>query len=129
MSSTKSPQVKKKLSLERDRRNTYGSNAKSSRKNITKSKELSRRATRRAAVVSLARAKGTDPNDEIVAVEASMRSTLTKKSRSAFVKVPDKPLGAVLKEKTKTSATSHKALGTPSPWQRAKWERLDKSKL
>ena len=48
MSRIKSPQDKKNASLERDRRNTYGENAKSSRKNIPQSKQLSHQAERRA---------------------------------------------------------------------------------
>jgi hypothetical protein len=45
----RSPQEKKKLSLQKDRRNSYGENAKSSRKNIPLSKAISHRKLRHAA--------------------------------------------------------------------------------
>lgn len=43
----RSPQEKKKLSLQKDRRNDYGENDKSSRKNIPRSKALDKRRLRR----------------------------------------------------------------------------------
>jgi len=52
------PQEKKRLSYERDRRNTYGENDKSSRKNIPRSKRLASRATRRSASVALDGVRG-----------------------------------------------------------------------
>lgn len=45
----KSPQEKKRLSLKKDRRNTYGENDKASRKNIPRSKAKSHRAVRHTA--------------------------------------------------------------------------------
>jgi hypothetical protein len=39
MSKTKIPEEKKRLSLEKDRRNTFRENSKSSRKNIAKGKQ------------------------------------------------------------------------------------------
>jgi hypothetical protein len=52
------PQEKKRLSYERDRRNTYGENDKSSRKNIPRGKRLASRAARRCASVALVDVRG-----------------------------------------------------------------------
>jgi hypothetical protein len=52
------PQEKKRLSYERDRRNTYGENDKSSRKNIPRGKRLASRAARRSASVALLDVRG-----------------------------------------------------------------------
>jgi hypothetical protein len=52
------PQEKKRLSYERDRRNTYGENDKSSRKNIPRGKRLASRAGRRSASVALVGIRG-----------------------------------------------------------------------
>jgi hypothetical protein len=101
MSTVKIPQEKKSLSLELDRRNTYGENAKSSRKNIPLSKRLSQKALRRATKVSLETAVGLPDEDEVVAAESKLRSALTEKRRVAFKKVPDTPLGNVLARKAK----------------------------
>ena len=46
MSKVKTPQQKKRLSYEHDRRNSYGENQKSSRKNIPKSKQRSHQEER-----------------------------------------------------------------------------------
>ena len=40
MNTVKNPEEKKRLSLARDRRNRYGENSKSSRKNIQRRKQL-----------------------------------------------------------------------------------------
>ncbi|MHC2522796.1 hypothetical protein [Bradyrhizobium diazoefficiens] len=48
MSKVKTPREKKQLSYANDRRNTYGENQKSSRKNIPRSKQLSHQDERRA---------------------------------------------------------------------------------
>jgi hypothetical protein len=99
----KSPQEKKQLSLERDRRNVYGENAKSSRKNIPKSKHLSQKSTRKAANTPLQAIKGEIREDDAISIELLSRTKLVEKSRKAFVKRPDLPLGTVLKRK----AASH----------------------
>jgi len=55
------------LSYERDRRNTYGENDKSSRKNIPRGKRLASRAARRSASVALVDVRG--PVDVVGVVE------------------------------------------------------------
>ena len=79
MSRIKSPQDKKNASLERDRRNTYGENAKSSRKNIPKSKQLSHQAERSAAKAPLVSLKENVEEDALL-LRRSSRSE-SKSSR------------------------------------------------
>jgi HTH-type transcriptional regulator/antitoxin HigA len=95
----KSPQDKKALSLQRDRRNTYGENAKSSRKNIPRSKQLSQRAMRRATNSPLQGLHGIVSEDLAVDTELKSRIKGIEKNRSRFKKWPDKPLGKVLEKK------------------------------
>ena len=99
MSRIKSPQDKKNASLERDRRNTYGENAKSSRKNIPKSKQLSHQAERSAAKAPLVSLKENVEEDAAVAAELKVREQIIEKKRKGFRKKPDSPLKAVLQYK------------------------------
>jgi len=103
MVAPKSPQETKRLSLERDRRNVYGENDKSSRKNIPKRKRLGQKSTRKAANTPLQAIKGEIAEEEAISLELKSRTKLAEQSRKAFVKRPDLPLGTVLKRK----ATSH----------------------
>lgn len=93
----KSPQEKKRLSLELDRRNTYGENDKASRKNIPRSKALSYRSVRHAA------------NQQVRLVEQQteaaaelLESTVTKSrlQKGRWKKSADTPLGDVIKAQT-----------------------------
>ena len=86
------PQQKKQLSYAKDRRNTYGENNKSSRKNIPLSKALDIRSERRAQDSALAKAVAATNVHQLDAVENSVRSTKPRQWR----KWPDKPLGEVL---------------------------------
>lgn len=92
------PQEKKVLSLEKDRRNTFGENDKASRKNIPRSKAISHREARRKASAS-ARAweRFEDETQELV------ESTLSKHSlqKPKWKKTPDEPLGDVLNRRKK----------------------------
>jgi len=92
----KTPQQKKRLALKKDRRNTYGENAKSSRKNIPRSKALSHRAARHGAKAGLTTlADGDDANAE------TMESTLSQPrlQKGNWRKTADTPLGVVVKRK------------------------------
>jgi hypothetical protein len=100
MSKVKSPREKKRLSLSRDRRNVYGENAKSSRKNIRRSKQLSHRAQRRIATATLGLVKGEVDEAIVTQVELVTRQKLLQSQRKAFRKRPDTPLGAVLGRKS-----------------------------
>src|SRR4051812_1361795 len=94
------PQQKKELSYGKDRRNTYGENSKSSRKNIPLSKALDIRSERRAQDSALAKAIVATNVDQLDAAENTMRATKPRQWR----KSPDEPLGEVLISKSKRSA-------------------------
>jgi hypothetical protein len=88
----RSPQEKKRLSYERDRRNDYGENDKSSRKNIPRSKRAPHRANRRLASTLLQAAVGVpDPDLE----DAAEQRLLGKRPKS-WRKWRDAPLAAIL---------------------------------
>ncbi|MDH0051104.1 MULTISPECIES: hypothetical protein [Comamonas] len=90
------PQQKKQLSYAKDRRNTYGENSKSSRKNIPLSKALDIRAERRAQESTLAKFTTAKDEDQLDAIENEVRSTKPREWR----KCPDEPLGQVLTQKS-----------------------------
>ncbi|MDH1701043.1 hypothetical protein [Comamonas terrigena] len=90
------PQQKKQLSYAKDRRNTYGENSKSSRKNIPLSKALDIRAERRAQESALAKFTAAKDGDQLDAIENEVRSTKPREWR----KCPDEPLGRVLTQKS-----------------------------
>jgi chorismate-pyruvate lyase len=102
MSATKLPQEKKRLSLERDCRNTYGENSKSSRRNIRQGKQRSHMLERRVASQSLTAIKGSPDEDAVVAAESEARVRLIQSHLKAFRKTPDTPLKEVLKRKRVT---------------------------
>jgi hypothetical protein len=91
MSRRRSPQEKKRLSYERDRRNVYGENDKSSRKNIPRSKARTHRAHRANIRNAIASSDPVSPD----ALEARVRSI----RRKSWLKLPDEPLGDVVRDK------------------------------
>jgi hypothetical protein len=93
----RSPQEKKTLSYKKDRRNTYGENAKSSVKSIRVRKRLVNRAARRVANQALSPIVGENGRDQI---EQSDKR-LTRKASKGWSKFPDEPLGEVLIAKLK----------------------------
>ena len=96
------PQEKKLNSLLKDRRNTYGENAKASRKNIPRRKAVGSRMQRRIAKqILIAAAAAVDP--EIV---DSIEPRLKKRRLAGWAKVPDQPLGVVIARKRKNRAAS-----------------------
>ena len=96
------PQQKKQLSYAKDRRNTYGENNKSSRKNIPLSKALDIRSERHAQNSALAQAIAAKDVNQLDEVENSVRSTKPRQWR----KWPDKSLGEVLARKNLRSEES-----------------------
>lgn len=105
MSKVKTPQEKKQLSYANDRRNTYGENQKSSRKNIPRSKQLAHQDERRAVRQVLTVAQGTVADE--VADEAqsqALRNGRIKKLK-AFRKSPDTPLGEVIERRLRRRQT------------------------
>jgi hypothetical protein len=92
---TKTPQEKKRLSYEKDRRNTYGENSKASRKGISSAKARANRVERHTQDHVLATAVGLANSDELAVVENRVRATPPRSWR----KEPDTPLGEVLARK------------------------------
>lgn len=90
----KSPLKKKRLSLAKDRRNTYGENAKSSRKNIPLSKALSHRKLRHKAAEL---ERKWDILDEESAEALELTVVTPRLQKGKFQKWPDRPLGEVLR--------------------------------
>ena len=95
MAKWRSPQEKKRLSYERDHRNTYGEHDKSSRKNIARNKRAPHRANRRLASTLLQGAVGI-PNIE---AEDAAELRLAGKRPKSWRKSGDTPLAAVLAAK------------------------------
>jgi hypothetical protein len=99
VSTVKSPEEKKFLSLARDRRNRYGENSKSSRRNIPRAKQRRHMDERRAVGEVLGRLKGDIQEDEATDAELSAKTRITVRRRRGFKKTPDTPLGVVLAAK------------------------------
>jgi hypothetical protein len=91
----KTPQEKKRLSYEKDRRNTFRENSKASRKGIPLTKARANRAERHAQDHILAAAVHLANSDDLAAVENLVRGTEPRDWR----KMPDMPLGEVLNRK------------------------------
>lgn len=93
----KTPQEKKRLSYARDRRNTYGENDKSSRKNIRRRKRHPNRSNRRNARQSLSAAVGAVDATPLEQVEAALKHRRPKRWR----KSADSPLARAVSRKLK----------------------------
>ncbi|WP_109509180.1 hypothetical protein [Nocardioides speluncae] len=99
MRKPKSPQEKKALSLEKDRRNAYGANDKASRKGIPRAKAFVNRANRRADTVALTEATGIP--DE--AIDTAAEDAVEGRRRKVWRKWPDEPLGKKLARREGTA--------------------------
>ncbi len=93
----RSPQEKKQLSLERDRRNTYGENDKASRKGIPFRKRLVNKTNRTRDRQLLRGAAGSVGPMEAEEVESRMLG----RRRKRWQKYSDTPLGEFLARKRK----------------------------
>lgn len=93
----KTPQEKKRLSYAKDRRNTYGENDKSSRKNIRRRKRHPNRANRRNARQSLSVTIGAADATPLEQVEAQLKHRRPKRWR----KSADSPLARAVSRKLK----------------------------
>jgi hypothetical protein len=96
----KTPQEKKRESYLRDRRNTYGENDKSSRKNIARNKRLRSRIERRLGRTAFIAGAGLDAER---ADDVDWR--LRKKRKLAWTKSPDAPLATALARKLERRAS------------------------
>ncbi|NYI58731.1 hypothetical protein [Cellulomonas soli] len=90
------PQEKKQLSLQKDRRNSYGENDKASRKAIPAAKARVNRANRRADTVALTESLGAPDED----VAAASEDAVEGRRRKVWRKWPDEPLGKMLARRT-----------------------------
>jgi hypothetical protein len=88
----KTPQEKKRLSLAKDRRNSYGENDKASRKNIPRAKARVNRANRHQDRQTLDSAVGAPEDERDDAVEQA----LLGRRRKVWRKWADEPLGELL---------------------------------
>jgi len=98
VSRVKNPQDKKRLSLDRDRRNVFHENDKASRKNIPRSKQLSHMRIRRAATQALAKVRGEVNESTAMEAEAQVKTRTIILRNTGFEKTPDQPLRTVIPE-------------------------------
>ncbi len=101
MSTVNDPEEKKRLSLERDRRNRYGENSKASRKSIRRGKQRRHMDERRTVGEVLGRLKGSVQDDVAIEAELLVKTRIIDSQRRGFKKQPDTPLGVVLAKKAK----------------------------
>jgi hypothetical protein len=101
MSSVKNPTDKKLLSLKNDCRNTYGENAKASRRLIPLRKQQSSQAARAAVAQALQKQTGPVADLDLDAAESLVKTRTIKSKREGFKKRPDTPLmKTILSNKT-----------------------------
>lgn len=93
----KTPQEKKSESYAKDRRSTYGNNAKAARKAVPKRKQVRGQNERRLAKQELAGAAAAHDEARV----DSMLDRVSVKRHKAWKKFPDVPLGEVLAKKGK----------------------------
>ncbi|MCC6740248.1 MAG: hypothetical protein IT452_14475 [Planctomycetia bacterium] len=101
MSRVKLPREKKRLQLERDRRNVYGENSKASRKNIPLAKARTHREERMKAREALAGTAGVPEEDRLIQLQKVAETRTKQARRHGFRKDPDRPLGKVLRARGK----------------------------
>ncbi|WP_282783431.1 MULTISPECIES: hypothetical protein [unclassified Nocardia] len=92
----RSPQEKKALSYAKDRRNDYGENDKSSRKNIPRNKRVPNRADRHRERQVMASALGPVSVDAAERAEVELRGKRSKWLNMRWRKHRDAPLGEVV---------------------------------
>lgn len=101
MSKITSPPDKKRVSLARDRRNTYGESPHAARKNIPKRKAERHQQERHVASLLLSEVLGNSDPSAIESIEGKVESRSLLKRRGGFKKFPDRPLGEVIELKRK----------------------------
>ncbi len=99
MSKAKTPQEKKRLSLARDCRNTFGESPHAARKSIPKRKAMQHQQERHIANQVISQVSDTNDSDEIDFMEGVSKAQAALKRRKGFRKYSDEPLGEVIKEK------------------------------
>jgi hypothetical protein len=91
------PQEKKTLSYERDRRNVYGEAPHAARKNVPLRKAVRNRANRHVANQSVAY-QGPRPDDDAA---DELESRIHHRAPHQWEKMPDAPLGKVIANKSR----------------------------
>jgi hypothetical protein len=99
MSKIKSPAEKKRQSLARDRRNTFGEGTHASRKSIPRRKAMQHQQERHAANQALGGALRSTSVESLDSIEGKVSSASRLKRLSGFRKLADEPLGRVIKRK------------------------------
>jgi hypothetical protein len=99
VSKVKSPEQKKQLSLDRDRRNSHRENSKSSRKNIARGKQRTHMDKRRSVTQLLGGLKGKVQEDIASEVELQVKVSIADSKNRGFKKKSDEPLGIHLARK------------------------------
>ena len=99
----RTPQEKKKLSLQKDRRNVYGESPHGSRKSIPRNKKFRNRANRHEQDSKLPATPARIEDEEADAIESSMR----RKAPKQWKKRPDAPLGEVIDVSLRRRVTSY----------------------
>lgn len=112
MKKRRSPQEKKRLSYNKDRRSWYGENDKSSRKNIPRSKRIRHRSERHGQQQQLSAALGAV--DESVETVLAERLAQTRRGNQ-WRKFPDKQLGVYVAGKL--AARVDKGISAPQKEQ------------
>ncbi|WP_298376541.1 hypothetical protein [uncultured Bradyrhizobium sp.] len=107
MSKVKTPQEKKRQSYQHDRRNVYGENQKSSRKNIPRSKQLSHQEERRSVRQVLIAAQGSVADQVADEAQSQALSKGRTKKLKAFRKSPDRPLREVVKRRLRRRSSEN----------------------
>lgn len=93
MSTGKSPQEKKTLSLAKDRRNMYGESPHSSRKNIRRGKQNQHQEERRTARQALVLLNADSSEQQMVTQELAAETRARLHRLDGFKKEADRPLG------------------------------------
>ncbi|WP_211056587.1 hypothetical protein [Pseudoalteromonas luteoviolacea] len=96
MSKVKNPQEKKRKSYEKDCRNDYGENDKSSRKNIRKGKKRSSQLFRSSSKKLNVLNKRPFDEEFATELESEIKSSEKLNRQKGFKKISDKPLGKYL---------------------------------
>jgi hypothetical protein len=99
VSKLKTPKEKKLASLAFDTRSVYGENDKASRKLIPRRKQEGHQALRRAARQPLQNIASGLGEDDLVGIEAEIKTKEIRGKRNEFKKTPDASLGALLEYK------------------------------
>jgi hypothetical protein len=110
VSKIKSPEEKKAASHALDRRNTYRESPHGARKSIPRGRARVHRAERHAVRQALHQSERADQGDTEASELAETAVAETKLQRlKGFKKVPDTPLGVVVRRKTERRAADHGA--------------------